>query len=156
MTGWRIGWVAGPEEFIDHAHNAGIIMHYGVSAFIQKAATIALRDCRDVMTDMRDTYARRCRIVLDSLATAPGLSAVAPQGAMYVLLDVTGTGLTSSEFAADLYAAEKVAVLDAKPFGNSADGCVRIAFTISDEDISRACERIYRFAASRHNTKRAV
>lgn len=155
MTGWRIGWVAGPQAFIDHAHNAGIVMHYGVSAFIQQAAINAIRDCREEMASMRETYHRRCGIVLDKLGNAPGLSAISPQGAMYVLLDVTGTGLTSAQFASDLYAAEKVAVLDAGPFGPSADGCVRIAFTISDDDIAEACDRIYRFAASRHNARKA-
>lgn len=155
MTGWRIGWVAGPKTFIHHAHNAGIAMHYGVSAFIQRASVTAIRECQDEIAGMRETYRRRCNIVMDGLASAPGLSAIAPQGAMYVLLDVTGTGLTSAQFAAELYEAEQVAVLDAKPFGKSADGCVRIAFTISDKDLARACERIYRFAASRHNTRKA-
>lgn len=154
MTGWRIGWVSGPEEFIHHAYHAGIIMHYGVAAFIQHAAIAALRDGRDEMARMRDLYRRRCNIVLDRLAGAPGLETIAPQGAMYVLLDVTGTGLSSADFASELYAAEKVAVLDAAPFGPSADGCVRIAFTISDEDIAEACDRIYRFAASRHNQRK--
>lgn len=155
MTGWRVGWVAGSEPFIHHCHNAGIAMHYGVSAFIQHASVTALRDCQKDVEDMRDIYRRRCNIVLDKLAGAPGLHPIAPEGAMYVLLDVTGTGYGSAEFAAELYRNEKVAVLDAKPFGPSADGCVRIAFTISDEDIAEACERIYRFAASRHNEQKA-
>lgn len=155
MTGWRVGWVAGSEPFIHHCHNAGIAMHYGVSAFIQHASVTALRNCQTDVEDMRDIYRRRCNIVLDKLAGAPGLHPIAPEGAMYVLLDVTGTGYGSAEFAAELYRNEKVAVLDAKPFGPSADGCVRIAFTISDEDIAEACERIYRFAASRHNEQKA-
>ena len=155
MTGWRVGWVAGPEEFIHHAHHAGIVMHYGVSAFIQHASVTALRDCRKDVEEMRDAYHRRCNIVLDKLSGAPGLHPIAPEGAMYVLLDVTGTGYSSAEFAQQLYANEKVAVLDAKPFGPSADGCVRIAFTISDDDIAEACDRIYRFAASRHNERKA-
>ena len=155
MTGWRIGWVAGPETFIRHCHHAGIAMHYGVSAFIQHASVTALRDCHEDVEAMRDAYHRRCNIVLDKLSGAPGLHPIAPQGAMYVLLDVTGTGYGSAEFSVELYESEKVAVLDGTAFGASADGCVRIAFTISDDDIAEACDRIYRFAASRHNERKA-
>lgn len=155
MTGWRIGWVAGPEEFIHHCHHAGIAMHYGVAAFIQQASVTALRECQPDADAMRDIYRRRCNIVLDRLSGAPGLNPIAPQGAMYVLVDVTGTGYSSGEFAARLYEAEHVAVLDAGPFGPSANGCVRIAFTISDDDIAEACDRIYRFAAKSHNERKA-
>ena len=148
MTGWRIGWVSGPQDFIHHAHNVAIAMHYGVSAFIQRAAVTAVRDCQAEVAEMREIYRRRKNIVLEGLANTPGISPIEPQGAMYVLLDVSATGLTSGNFAKALYASEHVAVLDAKPFGASADGCIRIAFTISDEDLARACERIRRFALS--------
>ena len=148
MTGWRIGWISGPKEFINHGHNVAIAMHYGVSAFIQRAAITAVRDCQAEVVEMREIYRRRKNIVLEGLANTPGISPIEPEGAMYVLLDVSATGLTSGEFANALYDAEKVTVLDAKPFGASADGCIRIAFTISDEDLARACERIRRFALS--------
>jgi len=62
-----------------------------------------------------------------------------------VLVDVSGTGLTSGEFSRRLYEAEGVAVLDATPFGKPAAGCIRIAFTISDQELAEGCKRIMRF-----------
>ncbi|MCB1387423.1 MAG: aminotransferase class I/II-fold pyridoxal phosphate-dependent enzyme [Nitratireductor sp.] len=155
MTGWRVGWVTGPAQFINHAHHAGIAMHYGIPTFVQKAALTAINQCEAEAEAITETFRRRCNIVLDRLAATPGLAVIAPQGAMYVLVDVTGTGRSSAEFATELYDAEKVAALDAMPFGASADGCIRIACTLADEVLAEACNRIHRFAAMRHNTRKA-
>lgn len=146
MTGWRIGWIVGPEELIDHCHNLGIAMHYGVPSFIQHAALEALTGSLGEIGRMLELYRRRCQVVLDTLSGSNKIRALAPEGGMYVLLDVTGTGLSSGEFSRRLYDATGVAVLDAKPFGPSADGCVRIAFTISEQSLAEGCRRIRDFA----------
>ena len=148
MTGWRIGWLSGPEEFITNCEKLAIAMHYGVAPFIQKAAIEALGNSLSEIGRMLELYRNRCNVVLEHLSNTPGLTVIEPEGAMYVLVDVTGTGLTSGEFSRKLYDAEEVAVLDAKPFGEPANGCIRIAFTISEQELAEGCERIRRFAMS--------
>jgi aspartate/methionine/tyrosine aminotransferase len=64
---------------------------------------------------------------------------------MFVLADVANTGLSSHDFAWRLFEATGVAVLDAANFGARADGFVRISFTIGDDDLAEACNRITTF-----------
>ena len=81
------------------------------------------------------------------LQDAPGLRVLAPQAGMFLLLDVRGTGLSSLDFAWSLFRSTGVSVLDAAAFGPSADGFVRLAFTVDLTRLGEACERIRGFAA---------
>lgn len=148
MTGWRIGWICGPEDVIRHCDNLGLAMHYGVAAFIQHASVEALGGSLPEIRRMVEIYRKRCAIVVEGLSNLPGIRIMEPEGGMYVLVDVTGTGLASGEFASRLFEAEGVALLDATPFGKPAEGCVRIAFTISEQALAEGCTRIRRFIAS--------
>ena len=80
------------------------------------------------------------------LREAPGCRVVPPEGGMFVLLDVRGTGLDSAAFAARLLDAEGVAILPCDGFGASAAGHLRIALCASEERLGEAGERIVRFA----------
>ena len=152
MTGWRIGWAIAPEALIAHFDNLGLCMLYGLPGFTQAAGVAALTSgpegAWEAADAMRDIYQRRCRIALAALTQAPGLRCVEPEGGMFALLDVRGTGLSARDFANRLFEAEKVSVLDATAFGPSAAGHVRLSFAIEDAELTEACRRIARFAAS--------
>ncbi|MEL6284362.1 MAG: aminotransferase class I/II-fold pyridoxal phosphate-dependent enzyme, partial [Pseudomonadota bacterium] len=98
---------------------------------------------------MRDIYQRRCRLALSALNQIPGLSCVEPEGGMFAMMDVRGTGMSAAEFANGLFEAEKVSVLDATAFGPSAQGHVRLSFAIADDRLEEACARIGRFVSGR-------
>ncbi len=145
MTGWRIGWAIGPAMLSEHFDNLALCMLYGLPGFIQEAAVTALTDQRDASLAMRDIYLRRRDLVANELAKASRLTVLTPQAAMYVMVDVRGYGLGSDEFCRSLYHATGVSVLDAGAFGNSADGWVRISFTLGDDVLVEGCRRIVKF-----------
>jgi aspartate/methionine/tyrosine aminotransferase len=148
MTGWRIGWIIAPKELITHADHLALCSLYGIAGFIQEAALTAIAETDAVAKEMREIYERRCRVLCDGLAGAPGITCLRPASGMFALLDVRETGLTAHEFAWGLFKAEGVSVLDASAFGPSADGYVRVAFTVGEDDLAEAARRISRYAIS--------
>jgi len=148
MTGWRCGWMIGPEALIRHADNLSLCMLYGLPGFIQEAAVLALTEARGEMDRMRDVYRRRRDLVHDALAAVPPLRLLQPQAGMFLMADVRGTGLSSAEFAWGLLRQEGVSVLDATAFGPSAAGYVRISFSVGEAELREACARIRRYVDS--------
>jgi aspartate/methionine/tyrosine aminotransferase len=146
MTGWRMGWVVAPTQFIDHIHNLSMAMLYGLPTFLQRGALVALeQDLAEVET-MRATYRRRRDIAATRLNQIPGLRCLTPDAGMFMMLDVRGTGMSAGEFSTRLYEAEGVALLDATAFGPSAAGHVRMSFVADDASLEEACRRIGEFA----------
>lgn len=149
MTGWRVGWMIGPPAFTQHAHCLAQAMHYGLQPFLQQAAATALRDGAADVERMRLAYQRRRTLLAAALGPLPGLKLVVPPAGMFMLVDITATGLDANAFATALYEATGVAVLDAEPFGRSLAGHIRITFAKSDADLSEAARRIARFVDER-------
>ncbi|OED36334.1 aspartate aminotransferase [Chromatiales bacterium (ex Bugula neritina AB1)] len=149
MTGWRIGWAIGPKMLAPHFDNLALCMLYGLPGFIQEAAVTALTDQRSASLSMRDIYRRRRDLVSRELKKAQHLKVLIPQAAMYVMVDVRNYGMGSDEFCRALYMATGVSVLDAGAFGKSADGWVRISFTLGDEVLVEGCRRIVKFLNER-------
>jgi arginine:pyruvate transaminase len=73
---------------------------------------------------------------------------------MFMLLDVSGTGLSGGEFVRELYAAERVSVMDGAAFGASAARCVRVCFADEESVLDEACTRLRRFCAARERRRR--
>jgi arginine:pyruvate transaminase len=146
LPGFRLGWVVGPPALARHLHNLLLSMTYGSPAFIQDGALRALTGDLPEIAALRDDYRRRAALTADILRDAPRCRVVPPEGGMFVLLDVRGTGLTSAAFAARLLGAEGVAVLPCDGFGPSAAGHLRIALCASEARLADAAERIVRFA----------
>ncbi len=148
LPGFRLGWVVGPPALSRHLFNLLLSMTYGGPAFIQDGALAALtRDLPEVAS-LRDDYRVRAALMSARLQQAPGCRVVPPEGGMFVLLDVRGTGLGAGEFALRLLAAEEVAVLPCDGFGPSAAGHLRIALCAAEARLAEAGERIVRFARS--------
>lgn len=146
MTGWRSGWAIGPAALARHMTNLAIAMHYGLPGFIQEAAYAAITEGDAEVARMREIYRRRRDLMLGALEGVPGIRCLKPEAGMFMMIDVSATGLSGKEFAWKLYESTGVAVLDASPFGPSAKGFLRVAFTIAEGELEEAAGRIRRFA----------
>ena len=145
MTGWRIGWIVGPKELIRFAHDLGLSTQYGLPGFIQKAATRALSEPMPAVAEMRDAYRRRRDAAVGQLNQVPGLRVHVPEAGMFMMLDVRGTGLSAYDYALGLFEKTGVAILDATPFGRSAEGHCRVSFVVDEKSLTEACRRIAAF-----------
>jgi arginine:pyruvate transaminase len=146
VPGFRCGWVIGPEALSRHLFNLLLCMTYGGPAFLQDGALAAFAGELPEAAALREDYRRRAALMSGILADTAPCRVIAPEGGMFVLLDVRGTGLSASDFARQLLESENVAVLPTDGFGASAVGHLRISLTEPDERLAEAGQRIVRFA----------
>ncbi len=153
MTGWRIGWAAGPAPLIAAMVNMQGQVAAGVSTIGQAAAAAALDGPQQAVGEMAAAYRRRRDLVVDALNEAPGLQCHRPEGAFYVYPNVAGClGRTTAagalletdeDFAMALLAEQHVAVVHGRAFGMSP--YVRISYATDDATLVEACGRIQAF-----------
>ncbi len=146
MTGWRLGFAAGPAEIIAamtklHAYT---VMCPPTTA--QEAAVEALRSGDADVRAMQQEYNQRRRVVVNRL-NEMGLDCFDPGGAFYVFPSVARTGLTSEEFATRLLAEEQVAVVPGTAFGECGEGFVRCSYATSMALLEEAMKRMAAFTA---------
>jgi aspartate aminotransferase len=150
MTGWRVGYVVANERISDSITKILESNSSCLPTVCQKAAEAALDGPRAPLREMVDAYRDRRDLCVGLLEEA-GLLISRPQGAFYIMADVSGSGLDSREFAFDLVKTKKVAIAPGTAFGNSARGAARISLASSPEDLSvgigRMIERIEELSA---------
>jgi len=146
MPGFRFGWIIGPPVLSRHLFSLLLSMTYGSPAFIQDGVLPALERELPQVAAMREAYRGRARLLSGILADAPRCRVTPPEGGMFVLFDVRGTGLSSAEFAQALLERENVALLPCDGFGPSAVGYLRIALTVLEPRLEEAGRRIVSFA----------
>jgi arginine:pyruvate transaminase len=146
MTGFRHGWAIVPPALGETLDLLLQSMLFGCPPFVQDAGLAALRGDQAATLEMRRAYQRRARLLVDALASAPGVRARMPEGGMFVLVDVRETGLDGEAFADRLLDQEAVSVLPVDAFGPSGRGHVRIGLTAADDVLSEAARRIARLA----------
>ncbi len=146
MSGWRLGWMIGPDLLCEHARNLLTSMQYGGAAFIQHAAVHALTHELPEVAEMKEAY----RIRRDNFAlqfqTTNSVSLKLPESGIFCLLDISALGMGSREFATQLLARHNVSVLPGAAFGPTLDGYVRIALCQSESILEEAARRIVTFA----------
>jgi arginine:pyruvate transaminase len=142
MTGWRIGWVIGPQSLAGHLANLSLCMLFGLPDFVQRAAQVALEQDLPEVLLMREEYRQRRDLVCAALADCPGLKPVRPDGGMFVMVDVRQTGLDAQGFAERLLDGYGVSVLAGEAFGPSAAGHIRIGLVVDQVKLADACRRI--------------
>lgn len=140
--GFRSGWAAGPEEFCERLLPVSETMLFGLQPFISDMTALALTGDFDTARVMTETYHRRARIAEKAFAGSNLVKPMMPEGGMFILLDVTATGMGGEEFAWELLRAEKVAVMPGTSFGDQAAGFLRISLTVPDEVLETAMQRI--------------
>ncbi|MCA0871299.1 pyridoxal phosphate-dependent aminotransferase [Seohaeicola saemankumensis] len=148
MTGSRCGWIVGPEEAIRHLVNLSTNTTYGVPGYIQDASLFALNQGAPMETEIAAPFQRRRALALKILAGQNAVGHVPPDGAMYLMLDVRGTGMSGEDFALALLETHRIAVMPGESFGQAAAGHVRVAMTIEDSAFASALETLCAFAAT--------
>jgi len=146
MTGWRLGFAAGPAEIIaamTKVHSYAVMCSPTTA---QEAAVEALRGCDDEVANMRREYNQRRRVIVNRL-NAMGLTCFEPRGAFYAFPSVAPTGMTSEEFAERLLREDKVAVVPGNAFGACGEGFVRCSYATSMPLIEEAMARMAAFVA---------
>jgi arginine:pyruvate transaminase len=145
MSGWRVGWAIASLELIANLEKLALCMLYGLPGFIQQAAAHALQNCAPDLQHMREIYRRRRDYLFAAFTEMPALQPLMPDAGMFMMVNVLGTGLNSPQFVRALYSATGVSVLDATAFGASAEGYVRVSYTVSESELREACSRIKSF-----------
>jgi len=155
MTGWRLGWMVGPQDAITAAANLQSHLSSNVSNISQLAGLAALEGDQTAAQEMRDAFNNRRRVIVDGLNAIEGVVCPEPTGAFYVYPDVTGllnrkwagrTPTTSLELA-DLILDEcEVAAVPGEAFGPS--GYLRFSYALGDADLAEGLSRLQTFFRS--------
>lgn len=147
MTGWRIGYLAGPVEIIKAASSIQGHSTSNVCTFAQYGAIAALEGSQDCVEEMRQAFAKRRQVMLDRINAIPGLSCPKPDGAFYLFPDISKTGLKSLEFCDALLEEHQVAVIPGIAFG--ADDNIRLSYATDLATIEKGLDRLDKFVRSR-------
>ncbi|HET9014654.1 MAG TPA: pyridoxal phosphate-dependent aminotransferase [Thermomicrobiaceae bacterium] len=144
MTGWRLGYVAGPRPIIQqllkiHSHSVTC-----ANSFAQYGAAAALDGPQGFIDVMVEAWDRRRHLMASGLSAIPGVNCPLPQGAFYALADVGGTGMTGQEAARLLIDEARVGVTPGDAFGEVTTNYIRLSFANSDRMIEQSLERIER------------
>ena len=152
MTGWRLGYAAGPEAIIKQMtkiHQFAIMCAPTTS---QYAAVEALRNGDKDVEMMRESYNQRRRFLVNAFKEM-GLDCFEPYGAFYMFPSIKKFGMTSEEFATRFLEEEKVAVVPGTAFGDCGEGFLRISYAYSLEQLKEALERLARFIKKLENER---
>ena len=143
MTGWRLGYLAGPAQAVASLTRVAMGAWSSVSEPLQYAGLAALEGPQDVVDTMRQAYLHRRNLSMDLLASLH-VRTSNPDGAFYLLADVRPADASSRDFALHLLQEDGVAVAPGSAFGREAEGWVRISLASSDEALSEGLTRLGR------------
>jgi aspartate aminotransferase len=146
MTGWRVGYLAGPLELIQGMSKLQGHSTSNVCTFAQYGAIAALENSQACVETMRLAFAERRQVMLEQLNAIPGISCPAPQGAFYLFPDVSAVGLGSVPFCEQLLETHQVAAVPGLAFG--ADQCIRLSYATDMSSIQKGMQRLSEFVAS--------
>jgi len=149
MTGWRVGWMAGPKDIVKAATNLQSHATSNVANVSQVAALAAVSGNLDAVEEMKVAFDRRRLLIVDMLDAIPGVQCPMPEGAFYAYPSVKGvlgktirgtTPQTSTELAALILDEAEVAVVPGEAFGTP--GYLRLSYATSDENITEGITRL--------------
>ena len=143
MTGWRIGYLAGPPELIKATSTIQGHSTSNVCTFAQYGAIAALESSQESVEKMRLAFADRRQVIFELLDDIPGISCIKPDGAFYMFVNISKTGMTSLEFCDAFLEQHQVAVIPGIAFG--ADDHIRLSYATDLGTIKKAVERLDKF-----------
>jgi aspartate aminotransferase len=143
MTGWRIGYLAAPEAVAKAVDSIQSHSTSHPASFAQRGAVAALKGDQQPLADMREEFNMRRNYMYDRITKIPNITAVRPQGAFYMLVNVSQLGLTSQNFADRLLSKANVAVIPGAAFGD--DRTVRLSYATSIDIIKKGLDRFQDF-----------
>lgn len=144
MTGWRLGYAAGPAELIQAMTKIHQYTIMCAPTMAQYGAVEALRSGSASVEHMRKSYRQRRNFVTSAFEEM-GLMTNRPGGAFYIFPSIKETGMSSEAFAEALLIEEKVAVVPGSVFGESGEGYIRCSYATSMKQLTEAMKRIKRF-----------
>jgi aspartate/methionine/tyrosine aminotransferase len=142
MTGWRLGYGAGPKQLIDAMTKIMLNTVSCVNTATQVAGIEALTGPQDEVEKMIAEFKRRRDFIVDGINRIPGFSCKKPKGAFYIFPNITGTGMKSRDLMEYILAEAGVACLPGTDFGEYGEGYLRFSYATSIEKIERALEKI--------------
>ena len=143
MTGWRLGFAAGPGDIIGAMSKIHQYSLMCASTPAQHAAVEALKNGQESVEEMRKEYNSRRRFMIHHLNRI-GLDCFTPRGAFYVFPSIQRTGMSSTAFATRLLEEEKVAVVPGSAFGECGEGYIRCSYATSLSGLRVAIQRMER------------
>ena len=140
MTGWRMGWITGPNDFMEAVKTCQASAATHIPTFLMPAGKVALQLEKETK-DMADSFAMRRIVMHNGLNGLPGVSAPEPEGAFYILADVSGTGMNDIEFADRALAEARVQLIPGSLM-QGGEGLVRVSYATSLENIEEGISRL--------------
>jgi len=145
MTGWRLGYVIAPPEFVRTMQILQQNLFISACSFSQEAAIAALRDCDGYVADMKAVYDGRRRYLLDRLQKMGIAPKVPPTGAFYMLANIREHTKDTYTFAFECLEKAGVAVTPGVDFGPNLEGYIRLSYANSLENIKEGIDRLEAF-----------
>ncbi|MDY7034342.1 MAG: pyridoxal phosphate-dependent aminotransferase [Thermodesulfobacteriota bacterium] len=142
MTGWRLGYAIVPKEFMRPLQKIHQNFFISANAFVQWAGIAALREAKEDVARMRETYDERRKFMISRLRETGFGITVEPTGAFYILANAKNFTRDSYQFAFDILENAKVGVTPGIDFGSNAEGYIRFSYANSLENIREAMNRI--------------
>lgn len=142
MTGWRLGFVAGPNHYIDkiatlHSHTVTC-----ATSFAQAGGVAAYEGPQEIIHEMVSAWDRRRQLITEGIAGIKGLQIQPIEGAFYAFVDGRGTGMSDVELSAKLLDEAYVAVVPGTAFGDAGAGHFRMSFATSDDLLGNSLQRM--------------
>ncbi len=147
MTGWRLGYGVMPEALAEQVTKLQVNSNSCTAAATQHAGLAALAGPQDAVGRMLEEFRARRDLIVAGLNDLPGVECVYPQGAFYAFPDVSGTGHPAGELADLLLNEAGVACLSGTAFGRHGEGHLRLSYANSQQNISRALDRMHEVLA---------
>lgn len=148
MTGWRIGYLAGPAEVIRGMALLQQSFVLSVNSFAQWGAVEAMTGPQDCVEEMRQQFDIRRKAMMEALSTIPNVSFAAPKGAFYIYLNHEKTGLDPVQFCAKLLDEYYVACVPGSEYGPYAGCNTRLSCATGLDDCLEGVDRIRKMVAS--------
>ncbi len=143
MTGWRLGYLAAPDAVARAVDSIQSHTSSNPSSFSQYGALAALKGDQQPLADMREEFDMRRNYMFDRISKISNVTAIKPQGAFYILVNISQLGLTSQNFADRLLSKANVAVVPGAAFGD--DRTVRFSYATSLDVIKKGLDRFQDF-----------
>ena len=156
MTGWRVGWLAGPPDIVKAATNLQSHATSNVANVSQRAAIAALTGDLTAVAEMRTAFDRRRRAIVGLLGDIDGVVCPVPRGAFYAFPSVKGllgrevagvVPTTSAELATLILEQVEVAVVPGEAFGSP--GYLRLSYALGDDDLAEGVQRMQKLFGAR-------
>lgn len=142
MTGWRVGYMLGPIDFVRSVIKLQQNLVASVPTMTQYAAFEAITNADTYVPTVTNIFEKRRKVLIENLRKIDSLNFKDPEGTFYAFIDISKTGLKSKDFTFGLLEKEHVAVVPGIAYGESFDNYVRLAFTQNDEVIVKGINRI--------------